>query len=93
MRVNANLGLAIVLALPFALVACGDEAAPEGQAPAELGGEVAGDVLGGTISDDMLPLDALTSQSPPAERPAEGDDDGDEAGADQEGATEEGATP
>jgi len=80
MRVRTSCALALPLAL--ALASCGDDAAPEEQAPAQQGGEVAGDVLGGTISDDMLPLDALTSQSPPAER----------ADADN-GANEEGAAP
>ena len=48
------------------LAACGDEASD--QATPETGGEVSGDVLEGTISDDMLPLDQVTSTSPPAER-------------------------
>ena len=48
------------------LAACGDSE-PEA-ATDEQGGEAAGDVLGGTISDDMLPLEELQSQSPPAER-------------------------
>lgn len=46
------------------LAACESESAPppvedDGRATAE------GEVLGGTISDDMLPLDTLRSQSPP----------------------------
>lgn len=57
----------IVLALPalLALAACDEEAAPD-EAPVETGGEASGDVLEGTISDDMLPLEDLTSTSPPA---------------------------
>ena len=48
-----------------------------------------GEVLGGTISDDMLPLDELTSTSPPAEQPAtepgsQGGADGDSAATDAE---------
>lgn len=55
----------LILIAPILLVAaCGDEA----DEPAATGGEAAGEVLGGTISDDMLPLDELTSTSPPAER-------------------------
>lgn len=48
----------------------------EAEAPRETaqGGEAAGEVLGGTISDDMLPLERLRSQSPPMERePGDGD--------------------
>ena len=51
------------------MTACGDDAA---EAPAE-GDErgARGEVLGGTISDDMIPLDRLRSQSPPvADAPA-----------------------
>ena len=57
------------LALTFALVACGDEAeVPAEGAPVEQGGEVEGDVLGGSISDDMIALEQLTSQSPSLRR-------------------------
>lgn len=49
------------------LAACGDDD-PAGEEPSEQGGEAAGEVLGGTISDDMLPLEELTSTSPLAER-------------------------
>ena len=65
---------ALYLALPILLLttACEDEAVPETD-NTEQGGEVAGDVLGGSISDDMIPLDELRSQSPPAERSADGD--------------------
>ena len=48
------------------LAACEDNA---GQVDtSETGGKAEGEVLGGTISDDMLPLEELTSTSPPAER-------------------------
>ncbi len=78
------------LAGALALSACGDEAAPVDQTVAQ-GGKAAGEVLGGTISDDMLPLDTLRSQAPPAKiAPEEGGtagddtagDDGAEAGSD-----------
>lgn len=46
-----------VLAL---LAACGTEPTAE-----EEGGKAAGEVLGGTISDEMIAFDQLTSQSPP----------------------------
>lgn len=57
----------ISLLATLALAGCGDEAAGDGEAVAT-GGEAAGEVLGGTISDDMLPLEELTSTSPPAVR-------------------------
>ena len=43
------------------LAACGGEAAPE---PAQDDRLAEGEVLGGSISDDMLPLDTRRSQSP-----------------------------
>ena len=58
--------LATCLVLASGLAACsGETEAPEAQAPAEQGGSATGEVLGGTISDDMIPLESLTSQSPP----------------------------
>ena len=59
MRSFAIAGLTAALMLS----ACGDEA----EVPREEGSatEAEGDVLGGSISDDMLPLDSLRSQSPP----------------------------
>jgi hypothetical protein len=50
------------LPLALALVSCGDK--PD-RAPANDRRGAAGDVLGGTIDDAMLPLDTVTSQSPP----------------------------
>lgn len=56
---------AVLLAAGAALLsACGDDApTPESGEDAERNAQ--GEVLGGTISDDMLPLDRLRSQSPP----------------------------
>ncbi len=91
MRIMAGL----ILAGTFALSACGDDAAQVDQTVAQ-GGKAAGEVLGGTISDDMLPLDTLTSQSPPAKlSPEEGGPAIDESagtGA-EEGAGDEPAQP
>lgn len=56
-------GLAFAL---LALSACEEEAAEV--VSTETGGEAAGEVLGGTISDEMIALEELTSTSPPAER-------------------------
>jgi hypothetical protein len=53
----------------LALTACGDEAAEP--ISTETGGEAAGEILGGTISDEMIPLEELTSTSPPAQRRAD----------------------
>ena len=51
------------LSLALLLVACGSE--PD--VPRETGdaAEAEGEVLGGSISDEMIPLGALKSQSPP----------------------------
>ena len=51
-----------------ALAACSDEAATTDAAPIEQGGEAVGDVEGGSISDAMIPLEALRSQSPTLRR-------------------------
>lgn len=61
---SGGLGLLAVSAL--ALGAC-DSSDPAQTAPG--GARAEGEVLGGTISDEMIPLDELRSQSPPL-RPA-----------------------
>ncbi|TMM47356.1 hypothetical protein [Qipengyuania marisflavi] len=54
---------ALCIAAALALVACDKEAAPPVQ---DNDGRAAkGEVLGGAISDAMLPLDTVQSQSPP----------------------------
>ena len=53
-------GLVVVMGL--ALASCGDDAAEIEERNED--STARGEVLGGTISDDMLPLDTLTSQSP-----------------------------
>ena len=58
--------LTLALALGLALTGCKDEAEETGTV--QSGGQAAGEVLGGTISDDMLPLEQLTSTSPLAPR-------------------------
>ena len=87
--------IAPLLLLPLA--ACGDDAPAVDTS--QTGGKAAGEILGGTISDDMLPLEELTSTSPPAPRASgaagtgqagdsgDAESDGDESdGADTEGA-------
>lgn len=71
-----KLPIACVLAGSLLLAGCGDDA-PERSDDERT---ASGDVRGGTISDAMLPLDTVTSQSPPMRTaPAEsGDDAGDE---------------
>ena len=56
--------LVLLVAGPLALSACQDEAPLEENVD-EAGRAAKGEVLGGTISDDMIPLDRLRSQSPP----------------------------
>ncbi|QYJ07870.1 hypothetical protein [Qipengyuania flava] len=52
------------------LSACGSDT-PSEETAAEADRNAQGEVLGGTISDDMIPLDRLRSQSPPVrEAPA-----------------------
>jgi hypothetical protein len=59
-----------VLICPLLVLLAGcEEEAPAVDTSAS-GGEAAGEIMGGTISDDMLPLDQLTSTSPPAARPS-----------------------
>ncbi|MEL7218164.1 MAG: hypothetical protein AAGK01_07005 [Pseudomonadota bacterium] len=62
---------AFLLALPILLIvsACEETGETDPSANQEVV-EASGDVLGGSISDDMIPLDELQSQSPPAERSA-----------------------
>lgn len=55
-----------IIALALLAAGCTDEAS----GPAERGGEAAGEVLGGTISDGMIPLEQLESQAPLAPRQA-----------------------
>ena len=63
--------VAMAAALTFALAACGEEPAP---ATGEDGREATGEVLEGTISDAMLPIDEVRSQAPLADAEAgEGD--------------------
>lgn len=56
---------AAALCAPLLLLAACEEEVPEVDTSAT-GGKAAGEILGGTISDDMLPLEELTSTSPPA---------------------------
>jgi hypothetical protein len=56
---------AVLAVIALALLpACTEDAA----APADAGERAAGEVLGGTISDAMIPLDQLDSQAPLAPR-------------------------
>ena len=52
--------------LCLGLAACGDPSA----APAEQGAAASGEVLAGSISDAMIPLDQLSSEAPLAPRQA-----------------------
>lgn len=57
---------AALLALPLALAACEQQAT----APAEQGRAASGEVLPGSVSDAMIPLEQLDSQAPLAPRQA-----------------------
>ena len=62
------------------LAGCGESSAPDTTQVDDA--TARGEVLGGTISDDMLPLDTLQSQSPPLE--VEGEQGAPSSGNDQE---------
>ncbi len=57
---------ALLAVLCIALAACGDQSG----APAEQGAAASGEVLAGSISDAMIPLEQLSSQAPLAPRQA-----------------------
>lgn len=78
-----SLNLAILPAL-LAAAACGGQAPERGEDAREAEGEV----LGGTISDEMLPLDQLQSQSPVLRQKPVGEGD-DAAAAEGDEATDE----
>ena len=72
MMTGKTLSLAASIAAALLLSACGgSEEAPETEATADAGPQ--GEVRGGTISDAMLPLDSVKSQSP--QRGGDDDDD------------------
>jgi len=56
--------IGVILPLVLALAACGGDPAPSAD-----GGSASGEVLEGSISDAMLPLDTVQSQSLPLEKP------------------------
>ncbi len=56
--------IGVVLPVVIALAACGSDPAPS----AEGANTASGEVLEGSISDAMLPLDTVQSQSPPLEK-------------------------
>lgn len=64
--------LLAVLILPLALTACGGEKKADPVATA-----AGGDVLEGSVSDAMVPLDTVRSQPPLAPRAADEGDSGD----------------
>jgi len=55
--------IGVFLPLVLALAACGGDPAPSAD-----GASASGEVLEGSISDAMLPLDSVQSQSPPLEK-------------------------
>ncbi|GAA4050879.1 hypothetical protein [Parerythrobacter jejuensis] len=77
--------IVLLAALPLALAACGDDPVVE-PAVEESGGDAQGDVRGGSISDAMLPLDSVESQSPTQ---GGDDEDGEEGAGEGEDAGED----
>jgi hypothetical protein len=57
------MGLRSLIAVSVLVLAACDSSDPAQTAPG--GARAEGEVLGGTISDEMIPLDQLRSQSPP----------------------------
>jgi hypothetical protein len=77
------------IAILLLLTACGgqEDTGPERKT-------AAGEVLGGSISDAMLPLDTVQSQSPPLRESVTGKGDGEATGtADESADTTDDATP
>ena len=64
---------AMIAIASLALAACSDDPAPVEGSEENL--DARGEVLGGTISDDMLPLDTVTSQAPSQAEEAGADSD------------------
>lgn len=84
--------LIVVLAASLALAGCGDDKTPAAEGNAS--NKARGEVLGGTINDAMLPLDSVTSQSPPLrEDPTEGASTTSGGGDQDEGAAATSETP
>ncbi len=81
-----------LLIAALALTACGKEAAPP---QGDDNRRAEGEIQGGSISDAMIPLDTLTSQSPPMKRrPASGDEaDGEDEAGEPSTETDEEAAP
>ncbi|WP_144096654.1 hypothetical protein [Croceicoccus sediminis] len=73
----------VAIGLATALAACGSDSA----APVDDNREAGGEVLQGTITDDMIPLDQLKSRGQSAD--AEGDSEGDGGDAADNGAGNE----
>ena len=65
--------LSIFAGMCLTLAACGDGNAAAEQA--DDARDARGEVLGGSISDEMLPLDTVRSQSPPLVEDSSGEDD------------------
>lgn len=84
---NAAFRLACLFALPLALAACGQEK-PEEKARA------GGEILPGSASDAMLPVDTLRSQppaAPPSESRVAGKGDAEAAASGEPGAASDAA--
>ena len=61
----------VFLGAALALASCSDNSAPASQQ--DEAATARGEVLGGSITDDMLPLDTVTSQAPALEDAEQGE--------------------
>ena len=91
MKISATVRFAPLVAACLIVTACKDNAATTEGENESL--DARGEVLGGSISDAMLPLDTLTSKAPPLRVAESGADDAgdgeDEATGDEAGAATE----
>ncbi len=77
---------ALLLSSALVLAACGSDAEAPAEGAAD-GSGAAGDVQGGSISDDMLPLESVTSKAPSRGGDEEGD--GEEGGEEDDAETDD----
>lgn len=78
---------ALLLSSALMLAACGSDAEAPAEGAAD-GSGAAGDVQGGSISDDMLPLESVTSKAP--SRGGDDDEgDGEEGGEEDDAETDD----
>lgn len=80
----------LTAALALVLASCNDADEPAAQPARNDTNEAMGEVLGGSISDEMIPLDTLTSQAPAKSSVANNGGDGDDEAKSPDGASPDG---